>query len=280
MEAVSTIGHYTSCKVCASPRLNVADSIHRLVECDECGLIFAHTIYSNIELTDLYTTLYSTGQGYDSHYAAAFNQLKHGKTPWIGLESRAVLRHILRARVKVVGELGASAGMTAQYLKPYGVKYHGIEFDRKTAEMGRRLGYDITCGDHTRLREVCAELDALVAFEVIEHVPDVRECLENIRACLKVRGLLGLTVPNYNRRLNNPRPGFLGQPAPPTHLNFWTVPSLKRTLESCGFYPEIVRVRRRPNINCGNPAATVIAYYRMLIRRFHGPQIICVAQKI
>src|ERR1035437_5670338 len=173
MEAKSTDSRYTNCKMCGSRRLTLADAVHHLVQCGECGFVFGVEIYPRAESAHLYTTLYSAGEGYDQYYSSPFQKLKRGETPWVGFESRTVIRHILGKGAKVIGEIGASLGMTAQYLKHYSVEYYGFEFDEKTAQSARELGFNIVCGDHSRLKGLPRRLDALVAFEVLEHVADI-----------------------------------------------------------------------------------------------------------
>jgi SAM-dependent methyltransferase len=275
----SNLSVYTCCTMCGSPKLISADTVHELVECTDCGLIFAARHYSTLELANLYKSLYNRGGAYDHYYLSALQLLRSGKTPWIGFERRKILTHLIQQGVAAVGEIGAGYGMTAQWLKRFGVEYHGFEFDETTAQTAQGFGFNICLGDHSRLKAMCRELDALVAFEVLEHVPDIRECFDDIRTCLKPSGLLGITVPNYNCRLNDPGPTFLGQDKPPIHLNFWTLQSLKRTLELCGFAPEMICVRRRPNLNIKNPVGTLTNYFKALIKKYHGKQILCVARK-
>lgn len=271
--------HHTCCKLCGFPELKLVNVEHQLVECPACGFVFGARTYSSEELAGLYQALYHAGGGYGDYYSGTLKQLQAGGTPWIGFERRAVLRRVLRQGARRIGELGASMGMTARYLDPFDVEYHGVEFDPATAALARDLGFNIKPGDHSALKTLPGPLDALVTFEVLEHVPDIKECLLDIRNCLKPGGLLGLTVPNYDRRLNYLSTGALGQTEPPIHLNFWTVRSLKATLEQFGFQVEFIKARRRPNPDPKRPLATLGAYLKMVLRSYHGPQIMCVARK-
>jgi SAM-dependent methyltransferase len=95
--------------------------------------------------------------------------------------------------------------------------------------------------------------DAVVMWEVIEHVWDVRGYCERIRAALKPGGVFLLSTPNYLR------PGYrealekgrsLGS-IPPIHINFFTDVSLQKTLNACGFTKSYVTKRRlyKPSVS-------------------------------
>lgn len=266
------------CKMCGSERLNMENRRFNLVRCQNCGLVFAGYDYSDSDLRELYPRLYSPGGAYQQHLDELEDLRKRGASR-LCFDKRTVLDSVMSFKPKLVFELGAGVGVVASYFKSQRVPYRGVEFNPAIAEAARTTGLDVVPGDHHRLTEFGEQADTLVAFEVIEHVPDIRECLSSIRDCLQPEGVLGITVPNYDKRLNGPGGEQIHQHPPPIHLNFWTIETLSSTLKRAGFVPLFIRERRRPYLALGYPAATIRSYFRFATGRFHGPVLICVARR-
>jgi len=73
---------------------------------------------------------------------------------------------------------------------------HILEFQRTVADAGLEGRVRPVCYDGSRLPLPDAAVDAVVSFEVLEHVSDERAALAEIRRVLRPGGWLALTVPN------------------------------------------------------------------------------------
>jgi SAM-dependent methyltransferase len=274
-EAVSS--RFEACKVCGAADLLLEDAESDLVRCPKCNFVFAGRGYTPEELTELYGQLYTPGGEYDMHLRQLADLRDRGCTR-IGFDREFVLRNLLRHRPQNVVELGAGVGIVAAWLRAKHVSYRGFEFNPDVAGQARELGLPIRPGDHTSLRRLPEPVDAVVAFEVIEHVPDIGECLESIRGALQPGGLFAFTTPNYDKRLNNPDHRVLGQPGPPIHLNFWNAASLRQTLHRYGFSTVILRERKRPFVDSRYWKSCLRSYARWLVGKNHGNVLICIAR--
>jgi SAM-dependent methyltransferase len=94
-------------------------------------------------------------------------------------------------------DAGCGSGRTLQELEDYG-EVHGIELSPEAAEVARRRG----CGEVRvgRLEELPwedATFDLVTCLDVIEHTPDDRATLRELRRVTKPGGWLLVTVPAY-----------------------------------------------------------------------------------
>lgn len=77
------------------------------------------------------------------------------------------------------------------------------------------------------------EYDAVCAFHVVEHVPNLAQFVIDLQRCLKPGGYLILAVPKYPSAIND-IPNFVFN-APPHHLSWWNEQALRTFAESAGF---------------------------------------------
>jgi SAM-dependent methyltransferase len=74
----------------------------------------------------------------------------------------------------------------------------GIELDPDAAEMARKRGqYDVRIGQLEQLPWEAATFDLITCLDVIEHTPDDRMTLTELRRVCKPGGRLLVTVPAY-----------------------------------------------------------------------------------
>lgn len=84
------------------------------------------------------------------------------------------------------------------------------------------------------------KFDVVTFFEVLEHQAEPARFLEKVKACLRTRGYVALSVPNRERWLTGP--DVLDYP--PNHFLRWNAGSLRRFLGSRGF--EVLSVKEQP----------------------------------
>jgi len=269
---------FTACKVCGSASLVIEPSQTDLVRCPQCDFVFAAHSYTPEELKALYGELYSRGGEYDMHLKQLDSLRSRGRTR-IGFDRETVLNALLAQHPKTVVEMGAGVGIVAAWLRSKNINYRGFEFDPEIAGQAHQIGFPIQQGDHNNFRQLPEPVDAIVAFEVIEHVQDISDCFDSIRGALKPGGLFAFTTPNYDKRLNNPDTRVLGQPGPPIHLNFWNAKSLRDTLQRYGFSPILLHERTRPFVDFQYWANCLRAYARWLVGRNHGNVLLCIARR-
>lgn len=139
-------------------------------------------------------------------------------------------------------DLGCSAGFFLQKAQAAGWRVEGLELNPATAQAAAaRLGCAVR---NEPLEQAClpeGELDAVTAWDVIEHLREPRQLLRQAWRALKPGGLLGLSTPNHRGlfpRLSLALAGLAGvwpHPTPPWHLYQFSEGGLAGLLRQEGF---------------------------------------------
>jgi SAM-dependent methyltransferase len=250
------------------------------VQCSECRLIFSIEKTGAKEVADLYKTLYHSGN--DPSYKTHIQQqqlIQKDRQPKLGYNKRKIIDKIVQGKPSRIGEIGAGVGLVGKYLSEKGYSYTGIELEESIAVAAAAAGINIQSGSFEKLREYPNTFDALLAFEVIEHIDDLKLCLDLINSSLKEKGEFGFTVPNFDKRKNDKNLSEeLYQPNPPIHLNFFTTENIPLILKRVGFKTKFLKVRPLPDLVLSKKK-TWLHLAKTLTGNFHGSTILCVAVK-
>jgi SAM-dependent methyltransferase len=116
-----------------------------------------------------------------------------------------------------------------------GLRLHALDYNVLRLGRASRLAGDahLLCASLHGLPFADDTFDLVLANHVIEHLPDVRQALSEIRRVLHPRGLLIIGVPNEGCLLARARNHVI-QPSigrTTDHVNFFTAESLVRTLQ-------------------------------------------------
>src|SRR5467141_4564486 len=145
------------------------------------------------------------------------------------------------------GELLDSGCGTGNFLaaardRGYGVT--GIELDRNAARFAKeRLGlqrvFPLTISEFAEQR-VEERFDVVTFFEVLEHQASPAEFLQKVKVCVRLGGVIALSVPNRERWLTGP--DVLDYP--PNHFLRWNAAALRKFLSAQGF--DVLSIREQP----------------------------------
>lgn len=157
-----------------------------------------------------------------------------------------------------IADIGCGTGGGAQLMRNAGHTVAGIDISPAAIEEAKRRHPDISflcCS----LEDGCplsnCTFDAAFCGEVIEHIYDVPQFLAELHRLLRPSGILGITTP-YHALVKNLLIALFRfdkhfDPCGP-HIRFFTVKSLKHTLEQGGFRVERVGLHGRiPPISNG-----------------------------
>lgn len=141
-------------------------------------------------------------------------------------------------------DIGCGTGNFLAAARDTGYRVTGIELDANAARFAKeRLGLErvlpLTIAEFA-LQHANQKFEVVTFFEVLEHQAAPGEFLEKVKACLKPRGIIGLSVPNRERWMTGP--DVLDYP--PNHFLRWNVKALNKFLEAQGF--EILSIREQP----------------------------------
>lgn len=198
-----------------------------LATCLYCGLSFAPENLKNEKLGDLYADV--VDEAYLNNSAAK------RKTFQVAFDDiSAYLPYTGR-----VLEIGAYIGLFGQIAREKGWEYVGIEPSRwASAHAREKLGLDVRTGSFQELLPTMKgeRFDAIVMWDVIEHVHDPRALLEAARPLLRDSGAICLSTMDLDAwfpRLMGPRwPWIMDM-----HLFYFTQRSLGRLMEQAGLKP-------------------------------------------
>lgn len=270
---------FIQCKMC-SHEVTPYISDLKLVKCNNCQLIFYKLSVSPDDLKEIYKNLYNKDGAYHQHNTQGL-QLKMGMQPRLGYNKEKVIKKILKNKKGIsIAEIGAGVGIVAKRIIGEGHNYVGLEIEEGVAKNAAAIGLPIKAIGYEGLKEFNGNLDAVLAFEVLEHIENLDDCFRLINSSLKTGGLLGFTVPNTEKYKNfESIQTRLFQDPPPVHVNFFTTTSMQNILSLYGFEPILLKVRPFPYISL-NSVKTYKYLFKIITRNFYGPNILVVAKKI
>jgi 2-polyprenyl-3-methyl-5-hydroxy-6-metoxy-1,4-benzoquinol methylase len=193
------------CPVCNSKRFNVflepwvdesdpaklygaASGIpgtQRLVTCSDCGMIFETPRYDAATIVKGYMA--SQEGEHDSQYSMRVYSFyrtlkKHAK--WLPAVGAKVL------------DIGTAGGAFLDAAKQYGYDAYGMEPSADLVARGKARGLQIEQGTIESHNFAQGSFDVVCLWDVIEHLPDPKSALVEIRKLLKPDGILLINYPD------------------------------------------------------------------------------------
>ena len=137
-------------------------------------------------------------------------------------------------------DIGTGPGLFLDAAKKRNKRILGIEPSRQAAEHATSKGHEVINGYFdNEMSEKMETFDAAHFSEVLEHIENPRDFLNNVRNILRKDGFIVITVPNDYNIIQEIFVNETGKEkwwlAPPFHLNYFSHESLERLVESCGF---------------------------------------------
>lgn len=202
--------------------------------CQDCGLEQIYPVPTPAELGRLYESYYNFG----GERGTSYTRLRQWFfSSWL---YRAWI--LLDGDISFHGEKGAGRLLDAgcnegRGLKLYahnGFQVEGLELNRAAAAVARNAGFTVHVGDTTDFDAPLA-YDVVVLSNVLEHAPDPRKVLLNMRANLKPGGQLWISCPNSRSWLRNVFGRFWINWHVPFHISHFSEESLQHLLADAGF---------------------------------------------
>lgn len=175
--------------------------------------------------------------------AAFYNQLQ--KFEWYYLSDKWEYRVAAQdvSSATTILEVGSGPGFFATHLPANNQrKLYALEMNPTAASMAAERGYIVLSPDSLRSpSESGISFDAIVLFQVVEHLEDPLTFLLNLKSFLNPAGRVILTVPNAEGylRLIDPLLNL-----PPHHLTRWSAKTLRKLAELLDL--TVVKERHEP----------------------------------
>jgi 2-polyprenyl-3-methyl-5-hydroxy-6-metoxy-1,4-benzoquinol methylase len=237
---------------CTSPYLAVHDDIYL---CRDCGLGRSKPPVDLGEIEDLYRDVE------DPEYFASESERRAAfRASLARIESLGLARPDPSPPRKLL-EVGSSVGLFLEEARRGGWDAFGVEPSRWAAESARARGLSVFNGTLEEFEPEDGPFDAVVSWDVLEHVEDPVAALRRAYELLRPGGLLVFTTINLGglgRKLLRGRwPWFMRM-----HLHYFTPESLTRMVRASGF--EVLSTST-------DPKTLKIGYLLDRTRGFLGP---------
>jgi 2-polyprenyl-3-methyl-5-hydroxy-6-metoxy-1,4-benzoquinol methylase len=212
------------CLICGSWRWVAAiDNAPALRRCCRCGFVERSSLPAG-EWKNLYE---------GDYYPRYFEHAEQWR-----FEARRRLAWIRKAHAPHrLLEIGSGGGFFVEVARRSGIDAHGVELSDIAAGHARDvLKVPVTTGDF-QTAELAGPYDAVVAFHVLEHIPDPCVFLQQAHDLLVPGGLLAIEVPNIES-VGARAEGLSWRPLlPDHHLSHFAPTTLLRLVTSVGLEP-------------------------------------------
>jgi SAM-dependent methyltransferase len=215
---------------CTSSHLSLHDDI---LICDPCGLARSVPTIASDELAALY------GAVEDPSYLVSEDERRASFR-----EALTEMEGYLPGRGRVL-EIGSAVGLFLEEARDKGWEATGIEPSRWASERARSRGLDVFTGTLEGYDPKGKMFDAVVLWDVLEHLPDPVAALRRIGELLRPEGLVAFTTVNIGglgaRLFKRRWPWFMRM-----HLHYFTSKSLRALVQREGFEP--LRIATQPKV--------------------------------
>lgn len=226
-----------------------------LFRCRDCRLLQTAPLPSEDELRAWYQKYDVLGQ-HDPYFAWVSAPNPHATPEGRELVERfALVRQHLRGKSPRLLEVGSGHGFFLSLAQEAGFSAFGVELNATAAQASHdRFGVEVRAGTLESIELPAGSFDAVVLWDLLEHVRDPAALLARARLLLKPSGLLFIETPNADSALDLAVIGFarLGWPAPARlfyglhHLTLFNPRNLRRLLQDQGFALEELHVSSTP----------------------------------
>lgn len=227
----SNLYNFIKCPACLdSNGINIMDKEvgepYKMIHCLSCDLVFSEPMKS------------ASANWYETNeYGLAF-KVSANDQPHLGWYHEIFFEESLP--VKKILDIGCGRGDFIKVAENKGYLVAGIDFDETNIEIARR-NFGLKNVYATTIEEFLSEnpkkrFDIITFFEVLEHLPDPRSFIKNVKKLLAQEGYIVVSVPNRKRFTNTI--AYLDKP--PYHLTRWSETALRNFIVQTGFNPILI----------------------------------------
>lgn len=177
-----------------------------ILKCKSCGFMGTYPVLKESELSDLYTDYYSREK--ISAKEILLKNKKFNPNFWwrlnMWLQGRNNICHFYIKKNEKVLDVGCGDGSSLLEIKKIGGEAWGTEEDRNIIKVTKKLKIDVFVGGLDKYKEKKHFFDVITTSQVIEHVPNPKKFLSQLKEKLKKNGRIILSFPNpqsLSRRL-------------------------------------------------------------------------------
>jgi len=216
---------HQKCLICSSLSLSVLENYkkHHLCKCTTCNFVFAKKIPTPAELETHY-------EGYERNDYLSPITIKRYNELLDKFEKYKQTKNLL--------DVGCGIGYFLEEAKKRGWNVYGTEYTDKAIEICESKGIKMFKGKLNPKDFEEIKFDILTSFEVIEHINNPIEELNNFNSLLRNQGVVYVTTPNFNSLLRYKLKAAYNVICYPEHLSYYTPQTLTRVFIETGFKKE------------------------------------------
>jgi SAM-dependent methyltransferase len=210
------------------------EGTYEVWRCLDCGLEQIFPVPTPAELGRLYESYYNFG----GERGTAYTRLREWFFSsllcriWIFLDGD-ISFHGRKGTGRLL-DAGCNEGRGLRIYARNGFVVEGLELNPSAAAVAREAGFTVHLGDTTDFT-ASAAYDVVVLSNVLEHAPDPKKVLINLRGNLKPGGQLWISCPNSRSWLRNVFGRSWINWHVPFHISHFSAESLRRLLTDAGF---------------------------------------------
>lgn len=216
------MNQHSSCLICNSTALKPLkdyQSTH-LCKCKSCGFVFAQAIPTMEELEKHY-------EGYSRNDYLSPVTIKRYNELLDYFEQ-------FRKTGKLI-DVGCGIGYFLEEAKKRGWEVYGTEYTDEAIQICEGKGITMKKGKLNPADFEPESFDVITNFEVIEHINNPQEEIQNFNQILRKGGLVYITTPNWNALLRYRLKAAYNVIVYPEHLSYYTPRTIKKLFKSKGF---------------------------------------------
>ena len=158
------------------------------------------------------------------------------------IEEEDLFENIFQKRVNLISQLqkpgkvlevGCSTGLLLSLLKKKGWEVEGVELSKKAAEVARSRGIDAVVGTFEEFKTK-NKYNLIIFNHVLEHLENPQDILEKAKFLLFSRGLILISLPNFDSFSASIQKGAWPLLLPEEHLWHFTPKSMRILLTKLG----------------------------------------------
>ena len=230
------------CVLCGGIRFSF---VHKLGECETCGLVQVVAMPSEKEISQLYHEDLEHFEPYIAqipvHRKYFRNELQFvipdpiGDRSWFSNKTKTDSR--LRGNDRKLLDIGCAMGILLEEARRVGYRAKGIDISHDAVLYCRKKKLQVFEGTLSsgvnKLQK--KSFDVITAFEIIEHERDPFGMMRRVHTLLKNGGVAVLTTPNHDSYWRKIMGKWWVGYHHPEHVTFWDPGSLRELFERAGF---------------------------------------------
>jgi SAM-dependent methyltransferase len=221
-QATTTPSYHSRCLISGSEKLRPLKGYEKdyLVKSSPVGFVFSAKIPTEEELIACYEG-YAREEYLSPVTAKRFNELLDGFEPY-------------RKTGRIL-DIGCDTGLFLLEAKKRGWEVYGTEYTETALQKCRANGIQMQQGKLNPSLYEPEMFDVITLMEVIEHINNPQEEIQNIKQLLRPGGLFYFTTPNFNSIERYVLKGKYNIIAYPEHLSYYTKKTVHYLLRRYGF---------------------------------------------